>query len=70
MRGWQPADSIGIVTALNPLIGYDKSTELAAEALATRRGIIELVLEKGLLDENELRAALDPRSMTRARRKE
>jgi aspartate ammonia-lyase len=35
--------SIGTVTALNPVIGYDRSTELAAEAMKTGRGIMELV---------------------------
>lgn len=56
--------SIGVVTALNPLIGYDKSTELATEALKTGRGIIELVREQGLLDEATLEKVLDPQSMT------
>ena len=37
--------SIGTVTALNPVIGYDKATELAAEALRTGKGILELVRE-------------------------
>ncbi|MEM8963871.1 MAG: aspartate ammonia-lyase [Acidobacteriota bacterium] len=56
--------SIGIVTALNTVIGYDKATELAAEALETGRGIIELVREKALLDEETLAKVLDPRVMT------
>src|SRR4029450_5725564 len=38
--------SIGTVTALNPVIGYDKSTELATEAMKSGRGIMELVREK------------------------
>src|SRR5690606_34699477 len=38
--------SIGIVTALNPIMGYDRATELAAEALRSGRGIIECVREK------------------------
>ena len=38
--------SIGTVTALNPLIGYDRSTELAAEAMRTGRGILDLVRER------------------------
>ena len=56
--------SIGIVTALNPVLGYDKATELAAEALRTDRGILELVREKGLLDEETLTRVLDPKAMT------
>ncbi|MEO1369965.1 MAG: aspartate ammonia-lyase, partial [Acidobacteriota bacterium] len=56
--------SIGIVTALNPVLGYDKATELAAEALHSGRGILELVREKGLLDDETLSRVLDPAAMT------
>ncbi len=56
--------SIGTVTALNPVIGYDKSTELAAEAMKTGRGILELVREKKLLTEEQIAAVLDPVAMT------
>lgn len=55
--------SIGIVTALNPVLGYDKSTELAAEALATGKGVVELVREKRLLTDAQIRSVLDPRRM-------
>lgn len=61
--------SIGIVTALNPLIGYDRSTELAREALRTGRGILELVRERGILDDATIDRVLDPRSMTGKARK-
>ncbi len=40
-------NSIGLVTALNPLLGYEKSAEIAKEALATGRAVTEIVLEKG-----------------------
>ena len=40
-------NSIGIVTALNPYIGYDQSAAIAKEALASGRGVVELVLERG-----------------------
>src|SRR5258706_8651848 len=43
--------SIGTVTALNPVIGYDRATALAAEAARTGRGILELVREQGILTE-------------------
>ncbi len=56
--------SIGIVTALNPVIGYEKATALAAEALATGRGIIELIREKGILEDAQIEVILDPRFMT------
>jgi aspartate ammonia-lyase len=56
--------SIGTVTALNPVIGYDKATELAAEAMRTGRGIMELVREKKLLTEKQLAEVMDPAAMT------
>jgi aspartate ammonia-lyase len=56
--------SIGTVTALNPVIGYEKATELAAEAMETGRGIMELVREKKLLTEEQLAKILDPLAMT------
>ncbi len=56
--------SIGVVTALNPLLGYDTSTELAAEALKTGKGIVQLVREKKLLTEEQINKLLDPRAMT------
>jgi aspartate ammonia-lyase len=60
--------SIGIVTALNPVIGYDRSTELAAEAMRTGKGILELVREKKVLSEAQIRKVLDPRAMVGTRR--
>jgi len=59
--------SIGVVTALNPVIGYEKSTELAAEALHTGKGIMELVREKKLLTEEQIKKVLDPQAMTGSR---
>lgn len=56
--------SIGIVTALNPYIGYANATEIAQEALRTRRSVADLVLEKGLLTEEQLREILRPESLT------
>jgi aspartate ammonia-lyase len=56
--------SIGTVTALNPVIGYDRATELAAEATKTGRGILELIREKQILSEEQIRQVLDPMAMT------
>jgi len=56
-------NSIGLVTALNPLLGYETSTQLAKEALATNRGVYELVLEKKLLSREELDEILKPENM-------
>ena len=53
-----------VVTALNPRIGYDKGAEVAKEAFATGRTIREVVLEKGLMDAEELDRALDIKRMT------
>jgi aspartate ammonia-lyase len=58
--------SIGVVTALNPLLGYDIATELAAEAMKTGKGIVQLVREKKLLSEEQISSVLDPRVMTGA----
>jgi aspartate ammonia-lyase len=55
--------SIGTVTALNPLIGYERATELAAEATKTGRGILELVREKGILSDRQIADVLDPMAM-------
>jgi aspartate ammonia-lyase len=56
--------SIGTVTALNPVIGYDRSTGLAAEAVQTGRGIMELVREKKILTEQQMAEVMDPVAMT------
>lgn len=52
--------SIGLVTALNPYIGYAAATDVAKDAMASGRGIAELVLERGLLPPEKLRAILRP----------
>ena len=56
-------NSIGIVTALNPYIGYKASTKVAKEALETGRSVYDLVLEKGLMTREKLDEALDPKAM-------
>jgi fumarate hydratase class II len=53
-----------IVTALNPHIGYDNGARIVKEAAATGRSVRELVLEAGLMSEEELDAALDLKKMT------
>ena len=54
------AESISVVTGLAPLLGYTTAAELAKEALTCTRNIAELVLSRGLLDEQELEKALSP----------
>ncbi|MEO5567690.1 MAG: aspartate ammonia-lyase, partial [Gemmatimonadaceae bacterium] len=56
--------SIGIVTALVPVIGYEVSTAVAKEALDSGRGVYEIVLERKLLTRDELDRILNPESMT------
>ncbi len=53
-----------IVTALNPHIGYDNGAKVAKEALATGKSVRQVVLEHGLLSEDELDRALDLKRMT------
>lgn len=68
-------NSIGLITALNPILGYETSTQLASEALKTNRGIYDLVLEKKLLSKKELDLLLAPENMikpgfTKSKKKE
>jgi aspartate ammonia-lyase len=56
-------NSIGLVTALNPHIGYVAATDIAKEALVSGRGVAELVLEKGLLPAETLTALLRPEAL-------
>ena len=56
-------NSIGIVTALNPYIGYKTSTKVAKEALETNRSVYDIVLERGLMTKEKLDEALDPKNM-------
>lgn len=58
--------SIGVVTALNPYIGYAAATSVAADALATGRSIPSLVLERGLLTESEITEILRPENLIRS----
>lgn len=57
-------NSIGVVTALVPVIGYKPSTAIAKAALETGRSVYDLVLEQGLLSEADLDAVLAPENMT------
>lgn len=61
---WLLEQNVIIITALVPVIGYDRSAEVAKKAFAERRGVREVALELGVLPEDELNAALDLRPMT------
>jgi aspartate ammonia-lyase len=56
--------TVSLATALNPYIGYSKAADIAKEAVATGRSIIEIAREKKLLSENEINEILDPVRMT------
>ena len=56
--------TVGIVTALNPVLGYDKATELANEAYKSGKGVLELIREKHLLTEEQIKQLLDPVKLT------
>jgi len=64
---WMVEHSIGLVTALNPLLGYEKSSEIARQALESGRSVYEIVLEKGYLSQAELDEVLSPENMTHPR---
>jgi aspartate ammonia-lyase len=56
--------TVGIVTALNPVLGYDKATELAQEAYESGKGILEVIREKKILTEAQIKELLDPKKLT------
>ena len=61
--------TVGIVTALNPIIGYDRATELAKEAYETDKGILEIIREKKILTESQIEDLLDVEELTGLDRK-
>ncbi len=60
-------DSVGIITALCPYIGYKKAAELAKKALKEDRRVKDLILEENILDKETLDKILDPFAMTGSR---
>jgi aspartate ammonia-lyase len=56
--------TVGIVTALNPVVGYDKATELANEAYKSGKGILEVIREEKVLTEEQIKDLLDPVKLT------
>jgi aspartate ammonia-lyase len=59
--------SIGIVTALNPIIGYEHASAVAKEAYETGKGVAEIILAKGLLTKEQLDDILKPETLTQPR---
>jgi aspartate ammonia-lyase len=56
--------TVGIVTALNPVLGYEKATELANEAYKSGKGILEVIREQHVLTEDQIKQVLDPVKLT------
>ncbi|MCX2683351.1 aspartate ammonia-lyase [Campylobacter sp. MIT 21-1685] len=56
-------NSIGIVTALNPYIGYENSASIAKESMASGKKVSDIVLERGLLSKEQIDELLSPTSM-------
>lgn len=59
--------SIGLVTALNPYLGYERCTEIANEALETKRSVCDIVLEKGYMKKEEIDEILSAENMVKPR---
>lgn len=60
--------SIGLVTALNPVIGYEEASDIARTALKTGTSVYDLVLQKKLLTKAQLDDVLNPENMTHPRK--
>jgi aspartate ammonia-lyase len=61
-------NSIGLVTALNPYLGYENSTRVAAEALRTGKGVYDIVLDNKLIEKERLEEILKPEKMIQPRK--
>lgn len=59
--------TVSLATALNPYIGYAKAAEVAKESVATGKSIIDIVRERKLLTEEQIKEILDPSRMTEPR---
>jgi aspartate ammonia-lyase len=62
---WFVEHSVGVLTALVPALGYETASEIAKEALATGRGVYELVCDRELMTREELDRVLNPEAMVR-----
>lgn len=61
-------NSISLVTALNPYLGYEVSTKLAKEALETGESVYYLILKQGIMEEERLKDILKPENMIKLRK--
>ncbi|MBI5233973.1 MAG: aspartate ammonia-lyase [Deltaproteobacteria bacterium] len=67
---WYFENSLGLATTLNPYIGYEQAARLAIEAVKTNRTIKELVKEKAVLEDVQIKRLFDPDMLTRPMDKE
>ena len=58
-------ESTALVTALSPLLGYSRSTEIAREALASGKKVLDIVLDKKLMTREQLEEVLEPERLTK-----
>jgi aspartate ammonia-lyase len=63
---WFVEHSVGVLTALVPVLGYETASEIAKEALASGQGVYDLVCDRGLMTREELDRALNPETMVQA----
>lgn len=61
-------NSIGLVTALNPYLGYENSSRIAKEAMLTGKKVYDIILERKLMDEELLNEVLKPENMIKPRK--
>jgi aspartate ammonia-lyase len=57
-------DSIGVITAFSPHIGYENATRIAGRALLEKRGVVDIIREEGLLDDARIDAIMHPQNLT------
>ena len=57
-------NSVGIITAICPYVGYQKAAEIAKEAIKTGESVKKLIIEQGILTEEQMDEILDPLQMT------
>ena len=63
----QVNNSIGIITALNPYIGYENATRIAKQAIEKNESVRDIVLAEKLLSKKEIDDILSPENMTKPR---
>ena len=57
-------NSVGIITAICPYVGYQKAAEIAKEAIKTGESVKKIIIEQGILTEEQMDEILDPVQMT------